>query len=154
MVLGANLTKMRSVLEQPDVCAWETSGQAQLWTQKLSAAAAAAAAVPGPLFTALHAADGDQIIQFLFPPERLPAHTQVGRGSIGPCSSRLRPSGQAEHRGSLMGVSRVPCQPIDALCWQDCMLIAGCVSPMHGGAPQGGGWQKGKGAVVAVCVSL
>lgn len=30
----------------------------------------------GPLFTALHAADADAIIQFLFPPERLPAHTQ------------------------------------------------------------------------------
>eukprot|EP00879_Flechtneria_rotunda_P023522 GHRR01024884.1.p1 GENE.GHRR01024884.1~~GHRR01024884.1.p1 ORF type:complete len:956 (+),score=357.62 GHRR01024884.1:92-2959(+) len=30
----------------------------------------------GPLFAALHVADGDQLIQFLFPPERLPAHTQ------------------------------------------------------------------------------
>jgi hypothetical protein len=33
--------------------------------------------VAGPLFAALHAADGDQLIQFRFPPERLPAHTQV-----------------------------------------------------------------------------
>jgi hypothetical protein len=31
----------------------------------------------GPLFAALHSADGDSIIQFMFPPERLPAHTQV-----------------------------------------------------------------------------
>ncbi|WIA17648.1 hypothetical protein OEZ85_014453 [Tetradesmus obliquus] len=30
----------------------------------------------GPLFAALHSADGDSIIQFMFPPERLPAHTQ------------------------------------------------------------------------------
>jgi hypothetical protein len=28
----------------------------------------------------MHAADADQIIQFLFPPERLPAHTQVRLG--------------------------------------------------------------------------
>lgn len=32
----------------------------------------------GPLFAAMRAADGGRLIQFLFPPERLPAHTQVG----------------------------------------------------------------------------
>lgn len=37
----------------------------------------------GPLFAALHAADGDQLIQFLFPPERLPAHTQVRTAARG-----------------------------------------------------------------------
>lgn len=47
----------------------------------------------GLLFTALHAADADQITQFLFPPERLPAHTQVTAvcwgGNLGtPCGMR------------------------------------------------------------------
>jgi hypothetical protein len=34
----------------------------------------------GPLFAAMRAADADRLIHFLFPPERLPAHTQVGGG--------------------------------------------------------------------------
>ena len=33
----------------------------------------------GALFGAMHAADADRLIHFLFPPERLPEHTQVGR---------------------------------------------------------------------------
>lgn len=34
-------------------------------------------AVAGKLFNAMHSADADQLIKYIFPVERLPAHTQV-----------------------------------------------------------------------------
>jgi hypothetical protein len=57
----------------------------------------------GPLFAALLSADGDSIIQFMFPPERLPAHTQVRR-----CLQEPRPpsscGGFAAEQGQLHGI--------------------------------------------------
>jgi hypothetical protein len=39
------------------------------------------ASVAGVLFNAMHSSDADKLIEFLFPPERLPAHTQVSSSS-------------------------------------------------------------------------
>ena len=38
--------------------------------------------LPGKLFAAMAQADSDRLVQYIFPTERLPAHTQVGRGQI------------------------------------------------------------------------
>lgn len=39
----------------------------------------------GVLFQAMHSSDADRLIQFRFPPERLPAHTQVRGHALNTC---------------------------------------------------------------------
>ncbi|KAF6262749.1 hypothetical protein COO60DRAFT_1699160 [Scenedesmus sp. NREL 46B-D3] len=65
----------------------------------------------GPLLVALHGADGESIIQFMFPPERLPAHTQV-RLPAG-CDA----SSTAVHAGNCSGAVALACRPVELDGW-------------------------------------
>lgn len=43
--------------------------------------------IAGKLFAAMHRADSESLIRYIFPVERLPGHTQVGCGSVGKCGT-------------------------------------------------------------------